>query len=87
MRLPSGIRSRRVFSSVADVADVIRPVPRTVVSELFFSVRSGPFQERRHSFTVRIKTFSHIASRRNRRTIVAVFEVKKEIPVWILCGR
>ena len=32
-----------------------------------------------------MKIFSHIASRRNRRTIVAVFEVKKEIPVkvWV----
>lgn len=30
-----------------------------------------------------VKIFSHIASRRNRRTILAVFdfEVKKEIPV------
>ena len=27
-----------------------------------------------------MKIFSHIASRRNRRTIVAVFEVEKEIP-------
>jgi hypothetical protein len=27
-----------------------------------------------------MKIFLHIASRRNRRTIVAVFEVKKEIP-------
>jgi hypothetical protein len=28
-----------------------------------------------------MKIFSHVASRRNRRTIVAVFGVKKEIPV------
>src|SRR5208282_2425273 len=40
MRLPSGIRSRRVFSSEAEVSSVIRPVARTVVSELFFSVSS-----------------------------------------------
>src|SRR2546425_1158266 len=31
---------------------------------------------------LQMKIFSHIASRRNRRTIVAVFEVTKEIPVY-----
>src|SRR5450755_595179 len=32
MRLPSGIRSRRILSSLADVFSVIRPAARTVVS-------------------------------------------------------
>ena len=30
---------------------------------------------------LQMKTFSYIAGRRNRRTIIPVFEVKKEIPV------
>src|SRR5713101_2136496 len=36
--------------------------------------------DRKRLGALQMKIFSHITSRRNRRTIVAVFEVKKEIP-------
>src|ERR1035437_9763848 len=67
MRLPSAIRSRRVFSSVAEVSSVTRPVARTVVSELFFFVSSfnwGP----------RITGLAAIAE-----LLVAAFEVAFEV--------
>ena len=34
---------------------------------------------------LQMKIFSHYASRRNRRTVRAAFEVKKEIPADCLC--
>ncbi len=41
----------------------------------------GPGAGRKPLGALQMKIFSYIASRRNRRTIVAVFEVKKEIRV------